>query len=625
MTSSAVVLFTHVIVPLYVSSDVRVVKKKLMTNVITYRKSIRSQKGSDGSLIKQMTIKPPPSQDPLTSKLSQEIAVEDGVIFNSAKYLFVSTRLAVLLPEIEESKEISQFTTPWPKQNFKQKSKTVSNAYNRRFAFVQAAISRVVLFFLAGLINMPVIVQDIIVEITSVSGLGYVAVMMVKLYAISPVFVAIPFVLLFALVALLYSFGQRDPHVRRLNELKAMAIDPHDEELNALFDEKQQATETDSNGEMGKGDDATAVDSEQSALNKARKMSMAMYTNLQRDIEKLPPGKAAFASDTPSPSGIAPARMLLEEGSEDSESSGNDKKGVDEGKLEEHLSSSRLEIVDLESSDAERASSVNAESESSDVDSMDSVDARATAKDVRRELNDRRRMFEMNPVSDDEDDDSDDDDDSDEGSYIFGVGDFLDDDSDHYDEEEEQVKDGDGDGEEGEEDGLIELLEEDTSEAEESEEDSDGDHMGVEAVRPVQGASSSVAIRPAERIEYLNDRLQAERKRSASVAILLARQQRKASSSVSPSDGGFLRTERKTIRSESADFGEGRNTTRDQRAGDFVRRSESTPVPPRSPNNQVAPAPSGLLSTNMLILEARRRARQERVVKGDDDDDDEES
>ncbi len=67
----------------------------------------------------------------------------DGVKgFNAAAYWFVSCKLAVLFPGLEESQIIQRFSTVWPKQSYKHRNE-VSKSYSSRFSSVTRAAAMV--------------------------------------------------------------------------------------------------------------------------------------------------------------------------------------------------------------------------------------------------------------------------------------------------------------------------------------------------------------------------------------------------------------------------------------------------------------------------------------------------
>jgi hypothetical protein len=181
IASTGAVLVSHLLIPLYVMTDIRKIKQKVLGDIISFQEN----KGR-------------PSHAPIVS-------------FNSAKFLFTSHRVASLFPDLPQSALILQFQTPWPKKSFKREKKKVSSTYERRYAFVGQAISRVLIFFLSGLIRLPPVVQEMLAHVASNSGLGYIVLLMIDLYLIHPLFPLVPIVALGLVVHFLIQ-SQHQPH-----------------------------------------------------------------------------------------------------------------------------------------------------------------------------------------------------------------------------------------------------------------------------------------------------------------------------------------------------------------------------------------------------------------------------
>jgi hypothetical protein len=171
VSSTGVVLVTHLLIPLYVMSDIRTIKKKVLGDIKAFREKQKQKQSTTQQL---------------------QLASE----FNAAKYLFTSWRVASLFPELPESQLVLQFSTPWPKKSFKIEKKKVTRTYERRYSFVLQALSRVLIFFVSGLIHLPAAVQDLVIQVGSNSGLGYVVLLMLQLYSVSPLLPLVPIVAL---------------------------------------------------------------------------------------------------------------------------------------------------------------------------------------------------------------------------------------------------------------------------------------------------------------------------------------------------------------------------------------------------------------------------------------------
>jgi hypothetical protein len=72
----------------------------------------------------------------------------------------------------------------------------VTKTYQRKYSFIPQAVSRVLIFFISGLIHFPPAVQDLVIQVGSNSGLGYVVLLMLRLYVISPLLPLVPIVAL---------------------------------------------------------------------------------------------------------------------------------------------------------------------------------------------------------------------------------------------------------------------------------------------------------------------------------------------------------------------------------------------------------------------------------------------
>jgi hypothetical protein len=113
--------------------------------------------------------------------------------FNSAEYLFVSHRLAssVMDNESKVANMILSFTTPWPKQSY-QHIDDVSKNYDRKFSALGRSFSMIILFFLSSLLSVPPSIQDMIVQMSSTTVLGYTLLLHLQLYQIFPILIVVP-------------------------------------------------------------------------------------------------------------------------------------------------------------------------------------------------------------------------------------------------------------------------------------------------------------------------------------------------------------------------------------------------------------------------------------------------
>lgn len=184
---------------------------------------------------------------------------EEGCVFNAAKYLYVSHRLARALPHLPISVNVLQFSTPWPNQSLKEDNK-MSDNYNANFTFVGQSLSKVLYFVLLGLMSVPEPLQDALIEVVSTSGLGYVVVLFIQVYTFSPFLAFIPIVLVTCIVGLIvYSSKQS-------SFLSKISVEPTKSSELAIVEEVNEekhsvrGVDEDSNNDQGEMRGAENVD-----------------------------------------------------------------------------------------------------------------------------------------------------------------------------------------------------------------------------------------------------------------------------------------------------------------------------------------------------------------------------
>lgn len=176
LVSSGIVLFTHVLMPMLIMKDVSKIQQRLLGNLLDYRKSMNK-----------------------TVTSTEGIDDNTPAVLNAAKYLFASTKVAELFPNLKESKIISKFSTPWPRQSY-QHSKDVSKSYSKKFSYIASSVRAVVLFFIGGLLNVPPSLQDTIVQMTTTAAVGYGMLLHIQLYHIFPILVVVPLLIVSVIV-----------------------------------------------------------------------------------------------------------------------------------------------------------------------------------------------------------------------------------------------------------------------------------------------------------------------------------------------------------------------------------------------------------------------------------------
>jgi hypothetical protein len=170
VSSTGLVLFFHLLIPLYVFTEVSKIKEKVIKDLTSFRRKIF------GSRHASQEIAP----TPLSNREEATTPQAPTPSFNAAKHLFTSWRVASLFPELPESGLILQFSTPWPKKRYGDEELEVAREYDQ--AVILTAISRVLVYFLTALLGFHSLVQDTIVQMASDSGFAYLCLLLIRLY-----------------------------------------------------------------------------------------------------------------------------------------------------------------------------------------------------------------------------------------------------------------------------------------------------------------------------------------------------------------------------------------------------------------------------------------------------------
>jgi hypothetical protein len=150
LVSSGIV---YVIIPSYILNDLKTVRKNIIADINNFKTKLdtrlRNKKaaivsaGGENTELSDAQIK---AEKDLLNK-----EMDERTEFNwAAKYLYVSHRLAKVLPQLPISCNVLQFSTPWPNQSLKEDNK-MSDNYNAKFTFVGQSVSKIVYFMLLGL------------------------------------------------------------------------------------------------------------------------------------------------------------------------------------------------------------------------------------------------------------------------------------------------------------------------------------------------------------------------------------------------------------------------------------------------------------------------------------------
>jgi hypothetical protein len=188
--SSAMVIFTHVFIPSLIMKDVNKIKLKLADSIRAFNNSVKKNRGNAAA--------------------NYEHSSES---FSAASYLFVSTRLAQQWSDLREAQIIAQFRTPWPKQSYQRES-NVSKSYSKKYTALVRSASVIAIFFLTNLLNIPPAFQDMVIQMTATTTIGYTFLLHIQLYELYPVLVILPTLLLVVVIHFLVQSGRAGARIR---------------------------------------------------------------------------------------------------------------------------------------------------------------------------------------------------------------------------------------------------------------------------------------------------------------------------------------------------------------------------------------------------------------------------
>jgi hypothetical protein len=198
----------HILIPSFILGDVKRVKQNIVNDIIAFKASIQRRQKSLNKRNKHRHYQKQQKQlaahdrsrdddlhqrESATAQLLQEQDNSNDTTrsFNAAKYLFVSSRLARLFPALPESYIVAHFKTQWPKKSFKVSEKSITKSYNNKLSFIAQAMSRVLLFCLTSVVQLPEPMQDVILQLVSTSGFGYLILLLMQAWAYSPSLVGV--------------------------------------------------------------------------------------------------------------------------------------------------------------------------------------------------------------------------------------------------------------------------------------------------------------------------------------------------------------------------------------------------------------------------------------------------
>jgi hypothetical protein len=231
ISSTGVVLLEHVLIPLWSLKDIQRVKEKIVSDILIYQRRLQyakqraqqqQQQGitAAGAGMKSYarvgttstTRRGGGGQEQVGLvglRSAEEVSTDlmnlnpDGtsscspfsspsLSFNAAEHLYPSFRIAQLFPTLPESQLILQYRTPWPKISLQGRDKSVKENYDKRFEFLTRTLSRVLVFTLSSLIQLPQPLQDSALQIFVIGFFGFVIRFHLRLYEINPFLVILP-------------------------------------------------------------------------------------------------------------------------------------------------------------------------------------------------------------------------------------------------------------------------------------------------------------------------------------------------------------------------------------------------------------------------------------------------
>ena len=138
--STLVVLVVHYCIPCFVLGDVGHIGRKLQESVSAYHRSLEAR--AHGIYNKE------PGRDDDGGEGNEKE-------FNSASFLFVSSRVARLYPDLTVAKVISHFRTPWPRRSYQHVSDAAHTYQNSGVKFFFGSFGTVLLFTLQSFVHLP--------------------------------------------------------------------------------------------------------------------------------------------------------------------------------------------------------------------------------------------------------------------------------------------------------------------------------------------------------------------------------------------------------------------------------------------------------------------------------------
>jgi hypothetical protein len=209
LSSTGMVIFFHLLIPLSVLTNVTKVKEQVVNDFISFgRKLIGAHCRESRAVPQKEELQSPSGTSPSS--------------FNSAKYFFTSWKLASLFPEFPESKLILQYSTLWPKKGNHSSSGKMDLSREYDQAVILTALSRILVYFLTTLLRFHSLIQEIVIQMASDSGMGYLCLLFIRLYQFNSYLLLVTvFVLVFSLHFLVTAFSPKTMELKSLSSLSS--------------------------------------------------------------------------------------------------------------------------------------------------------------------------------------------------------------------------------------------------------------------------------------------------------------------------------------------------------------------------------------------------------------------
>jgi len=177
ISSTGIVLVIHLLIPLYVLTDLSKIKNKVVEILVLFQRKYLKEKEKERERERE--------------KGEEKENINE---FNSVKYLFVSWKVASLFPEFQESQMILQFKSPFPTKRLviQEEMKSLSEQYEE--GVIIASLTRLLTYYITSILSFHHLFQDTIIQFICNSFVGYLWIIMYRLYKIQPLLPLVPII-----------------------------------------------------------------------------------------------------------------------------------------------------------------------------------------------------------------------------------------------------------------------------------------------------------------------------------------------------------------------------------------------------------------------------------------------